>query len=167
MRTTLRGDALPFRFCRGPGAGVSVRKIGGQSTLGDVVAVLVGQVVPLRSTTDGRHGGWYRLGPASGPLPASTRIDTVKSDETLYFHPVAGSVCTLLVDAPVDGRAVTLLAPVHTALTASSLVDALCALLALPAGDWALSIDGATVEPSGILEDHAVTADSRLKLVKA
>ncbi len=167
VRTVLKGESAPFRLCRGPGAGVVTRRLLDQSTLGDVVTVLVGQLVPLRATPDGRLSGWYRLGPVAGPLPASTRLSAINAEDTLYFHPVSGHTQPFGLDVAVEGRALSLTVPVHTAVPAATLVDALCTMLGLPAGDWNLQVDGAPVEPSGILEDHSITPESRLKLVKA
>jgi hypothetical protein len=163
----LRGEAAVFRLCRGPGAGVVTRRLLNKSTLGDVVAALVGQVVPLRTTPDGRLVGWYRLGPQSGPLPASTQLDAIKPEETLHFHLVAGQTLTLGVEATVDGRTISLVVPMHTAVPAATLVDALCTMLGMPAGEWSLLVDGVQIEPSGILEDVAFHSESRVKLVKA
>jgi hypothetical protein len=163
VRTVLRGESAPYRLCRGPGSPVVQRRLMNQSALGDVVMVLVGQMVPMRATPDGRLTGWYRLGPAAGPLPASTRLDSIAAEEVLYFHGVPGQLLHLTVEA----AGATLVLPVHTAVPVATLIDALASILNLPAGDWNLQVDGATLDSSGILEDVALTPETRLTVVKA
>ena len=163
VRTVLRGESAPYRLCRGPGSPVVQRRLMNQSALGDVVMVLVGQMVPMRATPDGRLTGWYRLGPAAGPLPASTRLDSIAAEEVLYFHWVPGQLLHLTVEA----AGATLVLPVHTAVPVATLIDALASILNLPAGDWNLQVDGATLDSSGILEDVALTPETRLTVVKA
>ncbi len=163
VRTVLRGESAPYRLCRGPGSAVVQRRLMNGSTLGDIVAVLVGQMVPIRMTADGRLAGWYRLGPSHGPLPPSTRLDTVPADEVLHFHFVPGRMLTL----PVEGPAGTVILPVHTALPGASLVDAIASLLNLPPGDWNLTLDGVALDASSILDDREIGPDSRLAVVRA
>ena len=157
---------MPYRLCRGPGSGVVVRRLGNLSTLGDVVSALVGQMVPVRASPDGRLAGWYRLGPQTGPLAASTRLDSIAPEDTLYFHAVAGRIVPLPVEATVDGRVLALTLPIHTAVPVVTLVDALCTMFSAPAGEWNLVLDGTQMDSSGILEDFALSADSSLRLVK-
>ena len=139
------------------------RRLMNQSALADIVMVLVGQMVPMRTTPDGRLTGWYRLGPVAGPLHASTRLDTIATDDVLYFHWVPGQLLNLTVEA----AGTTLMLPVHTAVPAATLVDALASIVNLPPGDWNLQVDGVTLDSSAILEDVPLTSESRLTIVKA
>jgi hypothetical protein len=164
IRSALKGEPVPVKLARGPGGAVQKRRLPGQSTLAEVVGLLVGQAVPLRTTLDGRVAGWYRLGPAAGPLPADTRLDTLDLEQTLVFHFVESRA--VLLDVEVQGAdvAARLRAPVATAIPVATLVDALASLLDLPAADWVVQLDGVALEPFHVLEDRALTETSRLLL---
>ena len=137
------------------------------SSLADVAGHLIGQVVPLRTGLDGRLLGWYRLGPASGPLPADTRLDALDPEQTLLFHFVESRLVTLDVEVHTAAGPVRLRAPLASALPVASLVDALAALLDLPAADWVATLDGAALEPFHILEDRPLHARSALVVKRA
>ncbi|MFZ5481673.1 MAG: hypothetical protein ACOZNI_33225, partial [Myxococcota bacterium] len=164
VKSGLKGEPVPIKLSRGPGAAVQKRRLPGQSTLADIVGLLVGQAIPLRTTLDGRVAGWWRLGPESGPLPADTRLDALDPEQTLVFHFVESHV--VVVDVEVQGAdvAARLRAPVATGVPATSLLDALAGMLDLPAGDWIIALDGVALEPFHILSDRPLTDTSRLVL---
>lgn len=162
LKSGLRGEALPYKVSRGGTTAPVRRRLPKESSLADIVGLLVGQAVPIRATPDGRLAGWWRLGPSEGPLPADTRVDTLDPEQNLLFHFVESR--TLLLD--VELGTTRLRMPVATAVPVATLVDAFAALLDLPPGDWVLAIDGAALEPTHILEDRGVHAGSVLQLRK-
>lgn len=167
MKSGLRGEQQSYKFARGPDARAQRKSLPAASTLADVAGFLVGQVVPLRISLDGRLVGWYRLGPASGPLPADTRLDKLDPEQTLVFHPVDSRYmpCDIEVHGP-DG-VTRLRAPLATATPIVSLVDALAVLADLPAGDWVATLDGAALEPFNILEDRPLASRSLFVVKRA
>jgi hypothetical protein len=108
----------------------------------------------MRTTLDGRLAGWWRLGPAAGPLPADTRLDALDPEEPLLFHFVENQVRMVDLEVWAGATPTRLRAPLGTAVPVQSLVDALAVLLDLPAGDWVLVSDGAVLEANAILEDR-------------
>jgi hypothetical protein len=112
--------------------------------------MLVGQLVPIRTTPDGRLLGWYRLGPASGPLPPQMRLEELDEEGTYVCHFIENGWVRLDVQAG-DTK---LVLPVGTATPVASVVDGLAVLLNLPAGDWSAWLDGKALEPFEILADR-------------
>jgi hypothetical protein len=172
VKVTLRGDPLSFRLANGPDAPVQKRLLPGQGTLADVVGLLVGHVIPMRTTLDGRVAGWYRIGPLAGPLPAETRVDQVDREEVLYFHFVESR--SILVDLAIyvandtkRGPTHRLRAPVNTAVPIASLLDGVASMLDLAPGDWVASLDDQALSPWAILEDRPLGPLPRLVIRRA
>ncbi len=125
--------------------------------------MLIGQVVPLRTTPDGRVAGWWRIGPEFGPLPVDMRLDELEDEETYTFHFVANE--TLFARVEVEGAGSMRLA-LGTAVPVVSLVDAIGLQLDLPAGGYALALDGVVLDAFHVLADHAYTPSSVVSLRK-
>jgi hypothetical protein len=119
----------------------------------------------MRTTLDGRLAGWWRLGPASGPLPADTRLDALDPETALVFHFVESQLLDAVIEVRGDAPA-RLRAPVGAAVPVQSLTDAIATLLDLPPGDWALSYDGATLDPFHILADRGFRPGGVLVLTR-
>ena len=150
IKTNTRGEPVAVRFGRGVGLHGARRRLPGGTTLAEAVSLMVGEVVPLRVTTDGRLVGWYRIGPDSGPLPVDTRLESLDDEENYIFHPIENQ----LVNYDIEAAGTRLRLPMGTAVPVVSLIDALATTLSLPGGDWTLSMDGITLEPFHILADH-------------
>jgi hypothetical protein len=166
LKNNLRGDPLPYKLSRGNGTPVQRRRVPAASTLADVVGLLVGQVVPLRISPDGRVAGWWRLGPASGALPPDTKLDTLDPETPLFFHFVEAR--TLVLDVEILGdTTLRLRTPVSTGVPIQSLVDAFTGMLDLPAGEWIATLDGAALEPFHVLDDRGVHGGSLLQVRRA
>jgi hypothetical protein len=153
---------------RGPKAAPLRLKVAGAQPLGEVLANLVGTVLPVRTDLTGRVSGWYRLRHKGARLPASMPAKDAPDAELLIEH-----VPNQLVHADIHvegaGGPVRFVSPVGTAVPVLSLVDHLCAWLDLPAGVWELHHAGAALPGFLILADLAPGADAllSLKLVKA
>ncbi|MDP2314744.1 MAG: hypothetical protein Q8P41_17705, partial [Pseudomonadota bacterium] len=167
LKNGLRGEPQPYKLARSADTPPMRRRLPVGSSLADVVGHLVGQVVPLRVALDGRLLGWYRLGPASGPLPADTRLETLDPEQTLVFHFVESRIVTCDIEIHAADRVTRLRAPVATATPVASLVDALAVLVDLPAGDWSAALDGVALEPFHILEDRPFGPRSVLAVKRA
>ncbi len=162
LKSGLKGDSVAYKLARGPHVTPQRRRLPAGSTLADIVGLLVGQVVPMRVGLDGRAAGWYRLGPASGPLPPTTRLEQLDPEQLLLFHVIEGRILTLDIEVHTEPSVVRLRAPVGTAIPAASLMDSLAALLDLPPADWQLVLDGVPLEPFDLLDDRPLQSDSRL-----
>jgi hypothetical protein len=162
MKSGLRGEPQPYKIARSADTPAQRRRLPANSTLADVAGLLVGQVVPLRTSLDGRLLGWYRLGPVAGPLPADTRLDTLDPEQTLIFHPIESRYVPCDIEVHGPDRVTRLRAPLATATPIASLVDALAVMVELPPGDWVATLDGVALEPFHILEDRTLAARSLL-----
>ena len=158
-----RGEPVAVRFARAPGQRGIRRRLPGETSLAEAAHMLIGQVVPLRTTPDGRVAGWWRIGPEFGPLPVDMRLDELDDEETYTFHFVANE--TLFARVEVEGAGSMRLA-LGTGVPVVSLVDALGQQLDLPADAYALALDGVTLDSFHVLADHAYTPSSVVSLRK-
>jgi len=143
-------------------------KVAGAQPLGEVIANLVGTVLPVRTDLTGRVSGWYRLQHGRDRLDARMPASDAPAGDLLVVHVPNRLVHTdIQVESTVGP--VRFVAPVGTAVPVLSLVDHLCAWLDLPGGAWALQHGGRTLPSFLILDDLAPAADAllELRLVKA
>jgi hypothetical protein len=159
----MRGEPVPFRLYRGSGTPAQKRKLPGGSTLAEVVALLVGQAIPLPLAADGRLAGWYRLGTPAGPLPADTRLEALGADPPLYVHRVASALVRARVSARTTEGTRTLVVDVSVAVPVGSLVAALADALEL-GGDWQLRAGDTVLGPFHVLADVGEEARRTLTL---
>jgi hypothetical protein len=148
---------------RGPEAKPLRLKVAGAQPLGEVLANLVGTVLPVRTDLTGRISGWYRLRHGDTRLPATMASrDAPASELTIEHVPNA----LVHADVLVEGAAgpVRFVAPIGTAVPIVSLVDHLCAWLDLPPGSWVVHHGDAVLAPYMILADLAPAADALLSL---
>ena len=153
---------------RGSGSSPLRLKVAGAQPLGEVLANLVGTVLPIRTDLTGRVSGWYRVRHAGERLAATLAASEAPDGELSVEH-----VPNRLVHADIEvvGAAgpVRFVAPVGTAVPVLSLVDHLCAWLELPAGAWNLHHADTLLPGFIILDDLSPAADGllSLQLVKA
>lgn len=154
QRLALRrgADAPPLRL-----------KVAGAQPLGEVLANLIGTVLPVRTDLTGRISGWYRLESGEERLPATMPAKEAPSGElSIVYVPNTLVHADIQVDgAPAPMRFVS---PIGTAVPVVSLVDHLCAWMGLPAGTWTLHRDGAPLPAFLILDDLSPAADQLISL---
>ncbi|GDX79089.1 hypothetical protein LBMAG42_09000 [Deltaproteobacteria bacterium] len=149
-----------MRFSRAPGLRGHRRRLPGDTTLAEAAQQLVGQLVPLRVSADGRLLGWYRIGTDEGPLPVDHDVASLDDEVNYPLHFIENRVAWFKVLA--EGRALQL--AVGLAVPVASLVDALALQLDLPDTNWLLELDGIALDDFHILADHSTTAASVLTL---
>jgi hypothetical protein len=162
----MRGEPVPFRLVRGIGVPAQKRKLPGGSTLAEIVALLLGQALPLPLAADGRVAGWYRLGPASGPLPADTRLEALGADPVLHLHRVESRLVRARVTARTPDGLRTILTDVCTTIPVSSLSSALAGMFEL-SGDWQIRAGEVVLGPFHVLADVSEDAQRALSLERA
>lgn len=160
LRPPGRGEAVAVRFSRAPGLRGHRRRLPGDTTLAEAAQQLVGQLVPLRVSADGRLLGWYRIGTEEGPLPVDHDVASLDDEANHPLHFVENRVAWFKVVA--EGRAFQL--AVGLAVPVASLVDALAVQLDLPDTSWLLELDGIGLDDFHILADHPTTPLSVLTL---
>jgi hypothetical protein len=153
---------------RGPKSALLRLKVAGAQPLGEVLANLVGTVLPVRADLTGRVSGWYRLRSGDTRLPAAMLAKDAPEGELLIEH-VPNSL--VHADVHVEGASgpVRFVSPIGTAVPVLSLVDHLCAWLDLPAGAWQLHHGEQALASYLILDDLSPAADAllTLRLVRA
>lgn len=160
LREPARGEPVALRVARAPGLRGYRRRLPADTTLAEAAHQLIGTLVPLRCSADGRLLGWYRLGTAQGLMSAEITVGSLDEEETLFLHFVENRVHWLRVEA--EGHVWR--APVGDAVPAASVVDALALQLALGDGPWELLLDGAPLDDFHILADRTLTPASTLLL---
>ena len=113
-------------------------KVAGAQPLGEVVANLVGSVLPTRLDLVGRLTGWYRLEHEGVALPVEMNARDVPA-ERLTIRFVANTMMHADISVVSETQNARFVAPVGTAVPVTSLVDHLCCWMGLPAGEWRLS----------------------------
>ena len=150
---------MAVRLARAPGLRGSRRRLPSETTLAEAAHQLIGQVVPLRTSPDGRLLGWYRIGNELGALPVDLNFGELDDEENYVFHFVANE--TPLLRVSIDGAAPVRI-QVATALPVASLLDAFAVQYDLPDATWQLVLDEVVLDPFHILADHALTPQSAL-----
>jgi hypothetical protein len=107
--------------------------------------------------------GWYRLGPASGPLPADTRLESLAADPVLHLHRVEARLVRARVTARTPEGLRSIVTDVCTTVPASSLAAALAGMFELT-GDWQIRAGDAVLGPFHVLADVNEDAQRTLSL---
>lgn len=160
VRQAARGEPVAVRFARAPGVRGHRQRLPADTTLAQAAHQLVGVLVPLRCSPDGRLLGWYRLGNELGPLPVDLTVGELDDEETCSLHFVENNAVWMSVD--VDGRSVGQM--LGLAVPIVSLVDAFAMQFGLADEPWQLSLDGVVLDDFHILADHELTDTSRLAI---
>lgn len=134
---------------RAPGGPAHKRRLPTDATLAEIAALLVGSLVPVPTSPDGRILGGYRVGSEANPLPPDTRLRDLDPTEPLAFHFVPSRL--LPVELTLENR--TLRLDLASAVPLVSLIDGLCRQFDLPAGSWVLATPERDLSPFAYLGD--------------
>ena len=160
LRAPCRGEAVAVRFARAPGLRGHRRRLPGDTSLAEAAQQLIGQIVPLALSTEGRLLGWYRIGTETGILPVDSTVGSLDDEANHPLHFVENRLEWLRVEFSSG----SLRLAVGMAVPIASLKDALVTQLQLPDGNWQLTLNGVALDDFHILADHPITPSSVLAL---
>jgi len=139
-----------------------------KATTAEVVALLLGNVIPVRTDLTGRISCWYRLELEGERLDSRLRLEELDARKNHTLMCVLNT--TIQADIEIVGTSTPtrFVAPVGTAVPMVTLVDHLAAWLNLPAGEWYLDLDGDRMGAYEILSDRSWSSElPRLRLIQA
>ncbi len=168
MTTTMRGEQVPFRLVRA-GAPTQRRRLPAETTLAEVVALLLGQAIPVPVSLDGTLEAGWRAGDASAPMSSATTLGGLGEDVAVHLHRVPARRVRARIVASLSEGERRVVVPVSTVVPVASLLEGLVAMLELPAGDWSLRVGGVAPGPFALLDEFVAAGVERidLELVRA
>jgi hypothetical protein len=162
MTSTMRGEQVPFRLAR-TGAPTQRRRLPAETTLAELVALLLAQALPLPVGLDGTLDAAWCAGDANGPLPGATPLASLGEEPTVHLHRIPARRVRARVRAkhPAGVRTGVLVA--HTGVPGASLLEGLLDALDLD-GAWTLVHAGVPVGPFDTLASRIGAADDPIDL---
>jgi len=155
------GGSQKMRIFRGPGGKVIKVPLSVRATLAEVVVLLTGLYIPMRTDLSGRVALNYRIGPASGPADGNTTVGTFSTETPLMLHPVP--MRERWAELEIEHLGARFRAPIASTVTAASVADHLCQMYGLPAGAWKLYTGGAVISPYLLIEELDLSSPLVLK----
>jgi hypothetical protein len=147
------GSTIPLKLKIAPDGDTFKTRFPTKASLAECVARLTASLLPIQTDLTGRLTQAWRLGPADGPVPGRSLVESQSQDTLLLLHPITfrETVAEISVqdgDVPLRFRA-----PMSNLTSAATVVDHLVRWLGLPDGDWNLHADERQVGPFELMDE--------------